>query len=140
MSNLIHERYRIIELLNGTPGNRSYLSEDASESNLNQYIVKQFLPPSKDSTLLKVSYNVLETEVNPLESLAQQNNRIENLNTFFEKNKNFYLVRKYIVGNSLKKEIVPGHKLTSEQVKNILIEVLEILEFIHQRGITHRNL
>ncbi|MDY6901246.1 MAG: tetratricopeptide repeat protein [Cyanobacteriota bacterium] len=144
MSNIILvERYRIIELLSGTLGSRSYLSEDEEQSNYgqySQYVVKQFLPPSKDPTLLKVSHNVLETEVKPLDNLAQQNNRIENLKTFFEKNNNFYLVRKYIVGKSLRKEIVPGHKLTSEQVQNILKEILEILVFVHQRGIIHRNL
>ncbi|MEO0837370.1 MAG: tetratricopeptide repeat protein [Cyanobacteria bacterium J06643_5] len=141
MSNIILvERYRIIEMLNGTPGSRSYLSEDANQSNINQYVVKQFLPPSQDPALLKVSHNVLETEVKPLDNLAQQNNRIENLKTFFEKNNNFYLVRKYIVGKTLREEIYPGQKLTLELVQDILKEILEILAFIHKQGISHRNL
>ncbi len=140
MSNIILERYRIIELLNGTLGSRSYLSEDASQSNFNECVIKQFLPPSKDAALLKISHNVLETEAKPLENLARRDNRIESLTTFFEKNKNFYLVRNYIVGKSLKKEIVPGVKLNSEQVLNILLEVLEILVVIHQSRIIHGNL
>ena len=140
MSNIILERYRIIELINGTPGSRSYLGEDASQSNFERYVVKQFLPPSKDPKLLKVSHSVLETEVKPLEHLARQDDRIQSLSTFFEKNKNFYLVRNYIVGQSLKKEIVPGKKLSWEQVLNILLEVLETLDFIHSRGIIHGNL
>ena len=141
MSNVILvERYRIIELLSGHLGSRTYLSEDTSQSDFNQYVVKQFLPPSKDPTLLKVSHSVLETEVKPLDNLVQQNNKIENLTNFFEKNNNFYLVRKYIVGKSLKEEIVPYKNLTSEQVQNILTEILEILAFIHQQGVIHRNL
>ena len=52
MNNIMVECYRIIELLNGTPGGRSYLGEDTSESNVNQYVIKQFLPPSKDPQLL----------------------------------------------------------------------------------------
>ena len=140
MSKIILERYRIIELLSGNPGGRSYLGEDASQSNLNQYVVKQFLPPSQDSRLLKVSYDVLETEAEPLENLARQDDRIDNLVTFFEKNKNFYLVRKYIVGQPLNKQILPRKILDSEQVINLLLEILEILVFIHSRGIIHRNL
>ena len=140
MSKIILERYRIIELLSGSLGGRSYLSEDASQSHLNQYVVKQFLPPSQDSRLLKVTYNVLETEAEPLENLARQDDRIDNLVTFFEKNKNFYLVRKYIVGQPLNKQILPGKILDSEQVINLLLEILEILVFIHSRGIIHRNL
>ncbi len=140
MSNIILERYQIIELLNGTPGGRSYLSEDASQSNFERYVVKQFLPPSKDPKLLKVSHSVLETEVKPLKKLARQDDRIQSLTTFFEENKNFYLIRNYIIGQSLKKEIVPGKKLSWEQVLNILLEVLEILDFIHSRGIIHGNL
>ncbi len=140
MSNIIVERYRIIELLNGTPGNRSYLGKDTSQSDFDECVIKQFLPPSKDATLLKISHNVLETEAKPLEKLAQQDDRIQSLTSFFEKNKNFYLVRNYIVGKSLKNEIVPGDKLNSEQVLDILLEVLEILVVVHQRGIIHGNL
>lgn len=140
MSNIILERYRIIELLSGSLGSRSYLSEDTSQSNFNQYVVKQFLPPSKDPTLLRITHNVLETEVKPLDILTQKDDRIQNLITFFEKNKNFYLVRKYIVGQPLNKEIVSGKTLNSEQVINLLLEILEILVFIHSRGIVHRNL
>jgi tetratricopeptide (TPR) repeat protein len=140
MSKILLERYRIIELINGTPGSRSYLSEDASQSNFARYVVKQFLPPSKNPVLLKISHNVLETEAKPLERLSQQDDRIQSLTTFFEKNKNFYLVRSYIEGKSLKKEIVPGEKLNSEQVLNILLEILEILVIVHQRGIIHGNI
>lgn len=140
MSKILLERYRIIELINGTPGSRSYLGEDTSQSDFDECVVKQFLPPSKDAALLKISYNVLETEAKPLEKLARQDDRVESLTSFFEKNKNFYLVRNYIVGQSLKKEIVPGEKLNSEQVVNILLEILEILVVVHQRGIIHGNL
>ena len=140
MSKIIVERYRIIELLKGTLGSRSYLGEDTSQSNISECIIKQFLPPSKDTGLLKISHNVLETEAKPLETLAQQDDRIQIINSFFEKNKYFYLVRNFIVGKSLKKEIVSGQKLTSEQVLNILLEVLQILIVVHQRGMIHANL
>ena len=140
MNQIMLERYRIIELLSGSPGGRSYLGEDTDKSSMNQYVVKQFLPPSQDTTLLKISHNVLETETKPLDNLAQEDDRIGNLITFFEKNKNFYLVRKYIQGNPLNKEIVAGKRLSSSEVISILSEVLEILVFIHSRGIIHRNL
>lgn len=140
MSKIIVERYRIIELLNGTQGSRSYLGEDTIQSDFDECVIKQFLPPSKDAALLKLSHNVLETEAKPLEKLAQQDDRIESLTSFFEKNKNFYLVRKYIVGKSLKNEMVSAEKLNSEQVLNILLEILEILVIVHQRGIIHGNI
>ena len=140
MNEIMLERYQIIELLNGSPAGKSFLGEDADKSNFHKYVVKQFLPPSKDSTLLKISYNVLETEVEPLDNLAQKDDRIKNLITFFEKDKNFYLVREYIVGKTLNKEIYPGKTLSSEQTINLLLEVVEILAFIHSYGIIHRNL
>ncbi len=140
MSKILLETYRIIELIDGTPGSRSYLGENTIQTDLNKYIVKQFLPHSQNPQLLKISQSVLETEAQPLNNLFQQNDRIQNLITFFEKDKNFYLVRKYIIGNSLKKEILPHKKLNSVQVIDILSEVLEILDFIHSQGIIHRNL
>ncbi|MBF2015474.1 MAG: tetratricopeptide repeat protein [Rivularia sp. T60_A2020_040] len=140
MNNIMLERYRIIELLNGNLGGRTYLGEDTCESNCERYVVKQFMPPSKDPRLLKISHNVLETEAKPLDNLSEQDDRIQNLINFFEENQNFYLVRKYIIGNPLNKEIFSGQTLKSEKVLNLLLEVLEILVLIHSRGIIHRNL
>ncbi|MCJ8283205.1 MAG: serine/threonine protein kinase, partial [Rivularia sp. ALOHA_DT_140] len=140
MTKIMVERYRLLELLNGTPAGRSYLGKDTDEAGFSQCVIKQFLPPSTDIKLLKVSYNVLDTEAKPLQNLAEQDDRIQNLITFFVKNKNFYLVRKYIEGNPLNKEIVSREELGSEQVIKILTEVLELLVIIHSHGIIHRNL
>jgi len=134
------ESYRIIELINGNLGGRSYLGENTCESNNERYVIKQFMPPSKDPKLLKISHNVLETEAKPLDNLSEQDDRIYNLINFFEENQNFYLVRKYITGNPLDKEILPGQILKSEKVINLLLEILEILVLLHSRGIIHRNL
>jgi len=140
MSNIMLESYRIIELINGNLGGRSYLGENTCESNNERYVIKQFMPPSKDPKLLKISHNVLETEAKPLDNLSEQDDRIYNLINFFEENQNFYLVRKYITGNPLDKEILPGQILKSEKVINLLLEILEILVLLHSRGIIHRNL
>ncbi|MEB3215984.1 MAG: tetratricopeptide repeat protein [Nostocales cyanobacterium 94392] len=134
------ERYRIIEVLNGSLGGRTYLGEDTCESNCEQYVVKQFMPPTKDPKLLKIAHNVLETEVKPIDNLSEQDDRIQNLISFFEENRNFYLIRKYITGNPLDKVIFSGQTLNSEQVINLILEILEILVLIHSRGIIHRNL
>lgn len=134
------ESYRIIELINGNLGGRSYLGENTCESNNERYVIKQFMPPSKDPKLLKISHNVLETEAKPLDNLSEQDDRIYNLINFFEENQNFYLVRKYITGNPLDKEILPGQILKTEKVINLLLEILEILVLLHSSGIIHRNL
>jgi serine/threonine protein kinase len=51
-----------------------------------------------------------------------------------------YLVQDYIEGEDLQRELHNKTKLTETEVKQVLQEVLEILDFMHSRNVIHRDI
>jgi len=54
----------------------------------------------------------------------------------------FYLIYEYIEGTSLSKVITTSYKLSYDDVKHILLQILDILDFLHSRfpPIIHRDI
>ncbi|MDT9339767.1 serine/threonine protein kinase [Trichodesmium erythraeum 21-75] len=80
-----------------------------------------------------------QQEAQILEKLSQ-NNQIPKLLAYFEENQEFYLVQSFIPGKSLDNEILPGRALSEIKIIRILIEVLEILVFVHRNNVIHRDI
>ncbi|MEY2833176.1 MAG: hypothetical protein RLZZ574_2435, partial [Cyanobacteriota bacterium] len=59
---------------------------------------------------------------------------------YFEEAEKFYLVQQYIAGQTLDKEIGPTQVWSTVQVIELLKDCLNILRFIHERGVIHRDL
>jgi ABC-type branched-subunit amino acid transport system substrate-binding protein len=51
-----------------------------------------------------------------------------------------YLVQEYIEGQDLQRELQDKGKLTEAEVRQVLQEVLEILDFMHSRNVIHRDI
>ncbi|MBF2025288.1 MAG: CHASE2 domain-containing protein, partial [Oscillatoriales cyanobacterium C42_A2020_001] len=78
-------------------------------------------------------------EVETLKKLGSHD-RIPALLNDFEENHEFYLVQEYIEGRSLSEELRIFHRLDEPQVVTLLRDVLEILEFVHERNVIHRDI
>ncbi|MFZ4558096.1 MAG: protein kinase domain-containing protein, partial [Pseudanabaena sp.] len=58
----------------------------------------------------------------------------------FEENNEFFLVEEFVDGHSLDQEIRVGQKLSEEATINLLLEILEVLAFVHQQNVIHRDI
>ena len=52
----------------------------------------------------------------------------------------FYLVQEYVEGTPLSQELIAGDRWTEKNNHSLLREILEILNFIHQANIIHRDI
>ncbi|MGL5833739.1 MAG: protein kinase domain-containing protein, partial [Waterburya sp.] len=59
---------------------------------------------------------------------------------YFEEEEKFYLVQQYIAGQTLEKELDSETLWSETQVIELLRDVLNILEFIHSKGVIHRDI
>jgi serine/threonine protein kinase len=66
--------------------------------------------------------------------------QIPELLAYFEEDEEFYLVQEYIDGHPLSQEIPLGKTLSEEIVINILRDILEILVFVHENSVIHRDI
>ncbi|MBW4665912.1 MAG: tetratricopeptide repeat protein [Cyanomargarita calcarea GSE-NOS-MK-12-04C] len=136
---VLDARYRIVQVLNADLVEENYLAEDTSNSNFLQYLIKKLRHPSDNFHSHSKTRQLFASEAKSLENLACKHDQIQKLFSYFEENKEFYLVQELVTGNSLSKEIFEG-TLKEYQVINILSEVLEILVFVHNQGVIHQQI
>jgi serine/threonine protein kinase len=118
----------------------TYLAEDTKREGNPICVVKELMPARRDPKFLQVARRLFNTEAEILAVLGKDP-QIRELFTFFEENQEFYLVQKYILGNTLSKRLTPekGTK-TGAYIVNLIQEILEKLLYIHQRHLIHRDI
>ncbi|MEA5515688.1 tetratricopeptide repeat protein, partial [Nodularia sp. UHCC 0506] len=136
---ILDARYQILKVLNVGEVVQTYLVEDAMLPG-KQLVVKQLHPGSDNLQELTILRELFADEAKKLKQLGEEQRQIQNLVTYFEDNEEFYLVQEYIIGNNLTAEIFIGTPLQEKKVIRILSEILEILVFVHGRGVIHQNI
>ena len=129
-------RYQLKDYLGGGIFGHTYLAEDLLRRYQSRCIVKQLQPNSKDPVVLEQAEKRFATEVKVLEEL-KSHSQIPKLLDHFEIEEKFYLVQEFIQGEEFSVEIANGKRLSQEQVVDFLLDVLPILEFIHDRNVIH---
>ncbi len=139
MSQLLDGRYQILEVLESTELGSAYLAQDTRRPGESLCFVKHLHLITADLQFIEIARYRFQQEAEILEKLSQHD-QIPNLLAYFEEYQDFYMVESYIEGQSLVNEILPGHPWSEEQVISLLWEVLEILSFIHEQGVIHRDI
>ena len=133
---MFNERFRISNRLGEGTFYETFLAQDMQRMNA-QCVVKRLKPPSDPALIGKVR-EMFVREAEKLNALSHQG--IPKLIGYFEDGGDFYLVQDFIDGNTLDKEINRRRKWTEVEVNNFLLEVLEILAYVHSQGSIHRDL
>ncbi|WP_293351320.1 MULTISPECIES: serine/threonine-protein kinase [unclassified Microcoleus] len=132
-------RYHIIKHLGGGGFGQTYLAEDKRRSGNLRCVVKQLKPQFTDPQTLSIARRLFKTETESLHQLGTHS-QIPELLDHFEENQEFYLVQELIDGRDLSKEIIPGQRLSESEVMAILHEIIEILVFVQQHKVIHRDI
>lgn len=132
-------RYSILTLLGQGGFGTTFIAHDKHLPGNNQCVVKQLKPQSTDPLTLETARRLFDTEAKVLHQLGNHE-QIPQLFAYFEENQEFYLVQELIEGNDLSNEIIPGKQIAEAQVISLLQDILEILEFVHQKNVIHRDI
>lgn len=139
---LIGGRYRVIDCLRTTGFCETYVAEDTHLPGNPPplCVVKKLQPQSTEDFVLKTAKKMFDNEAKILYKL-NGHPQIPRLLAHLKGNEEFYLVQEYIEGKDLSQsEIIPGERWSESKVRQFLIEVLEILAFVHQNNIIHRDI
>jgi tetratricopeptide (TPR) repeat protein/tRNA A-37 threonylcarbamoyl transferase component Bud32 len=132
-------RYNIITQLGQGGFGTTFIAQDQHLPGNHQCVVKQLKPQATDPLTLQTARRLFDTEAKILHQLGTHP-QIPQLFAYFEENQEFYLVQELIEGDDLSKELTPGHQLSEAQVISLLQDILEILEFVHQHNVIHRDI
>ncbi|BCL34650.1 CHASE2 domain-containing protein [Nostoc sp. MS1] len=136
---LLGGRYCISSVLGAGGFGRTYLAQDTQRPGNPTCVVKKLMPARRDTRFLQVARRLFTTEAEILESLGKHP-QIPALLAYFEAEEEFYLVEEYIAGHTLSEELPPVTGLQSEAfVVEMIKGVLEILAFVHEHLVIHRD-
>ncbi len=138
---IIRSRYEVIRRLENGKFTQTYLVKDIHLRRQKQGVLKQLTPPSQDIDVISRTRSLFDRQIKELEKL-NGHDQIPNLVASFpeEENEAFCIVQEYIEGHNLDEEIVPEQPWAEARVIELLIDVLEVLEFVHQQNLTHLNI
>ncbi|MCC0176800.1 protein kinase [Waterburya agarophytonicola K14] len=135
---IIGSRYKILEYLAEGGFGKTYLAEDTQLPGRDTCVVKQLHPSSQDPKFLAIARRLFQTEASTLHNLGHHQ-QIPKLLAYFEEDEKFYLVQQYIQGETLGKELDSGLIWSESQAIDLLRDGLNILKFVHGRGVIHRD-
>ncbi|MEG4241605.1 bifunctional serine/threonine-protein kinase/formylglycine-generating enzyme family protein [Microcoleus sp. MON2_D6] len=135
---ILRNRFRMIKLLGQGGFGRTYLAEDIDR--LNQpCVVKQLAPDVQGTWAINKAVELFQLEARQLQQLGQHP-QIPSLDAYFEDNKYLYLVQQFVDGDNLLTLFQNQGIWQESQVKQLLLELLPVLKFIHEQKIIHRDI
>ena len=148
---LLDGRYVPLKLLGRGGFGAAFLARDRRIPGMRQCVVKQFQPAGNLTSIqLQLAQQLFEREADVLAQIGNQNEQIPDLFAYFEitvkswqseqQEQFFYLVQEYIDGQNLEEELAKRNQFTSEEVLEVLREILKVLKFVHNKGIIHRDI
>ncbi|WP_096608166.1 SUMF1/EgtB/PvdO family nonheme iron enzyme [Calothrix sp. NIES-2100] len=133
--NTLAGRYEIIRQLGGGGFAVTFLARDILQPSKPLCVVKKLRPNQSHPRVVEF----FEKEAAILEKLGQHP-QIPHLLAHFSENEILYIVQDFIEGQDLSQEIIPGKRLSEDYATKLLQDVLEVLSFIHSRGVIHRDI
>jgi formylglycine-generating enzyme required for sulfatase activity/tRNA A-37 threonylcarbamoyl transferase component Bud32 len=117
---------------------RTYLAEDSQKLN-EPCVIKQLAPKQSGTYALKKATELFIEEAKRLQDLGEHP-QIPTLFAYFEDNGFLYLVQQFIKGENLLDELAQKGKYHEIQIRELLLDLLPSLKFIHERQVIHRDI
>jgi serine/threonine protein kinase, bacterial len=136
---LLDNRYKVMQVLAQGGFGQTYIAQDTRRPGNPMCVVKHLKPATSDPRVFDTAKRLFHNEAETLEKLGNHD-QIPRLLAYFDENQEFYLVQEYIAGQTLAEELKPGERWSESQVTELLLGVLEILEFVHAQGVIHRDI
>jgi serine/threonine-protein kinase len=148
---ILSGRYLTEKLLGKGGFGAAYLARDRYTPTMRSCVVKLFQPSGDLSpSQLQLAQSLFEREAAVLEDLGNRHRQIPDLYAFFPlivpgprpniQEEYFYLVQEYIEGEDLEQTLARQGAFSQSDTLSILVEMLQVLSFVHENGTIHRDI
>lgn len=135
---LLGDRYRAIKPIGQGGFGKTFLAIDEYKPSQPQCVIKQFFPQLQGANAEKAA-ELFRREAMQLDELGKHS-QIPELFAHFEQDRRQYLVQEFIDGQNLEQELTANGTFNELQIRQLLRDLLPVLQFLHQRQIVHRDI
>ena len=136
---LLRERYIPQSILGQGGFGRTFLAIDEDKPSKPYCVIKQFLPQAQGTDSIEKASQLFSQEAQRLEELGKHP-QIPELMAYFTSDNRQYLVQEFVKGETLQTELDKNGVFSEQQIKGLLRELLQILEFVHSQQVIHRDI
>ena len=137
---LLRERYQAVKLIGQGGFGRTFLAKDLDKPSKPYCVIKQFFPSAQGTNNIEKASELFAQEAERLEQLGKHPQIPELFAYFVTDDGRQYLVQEYIAGENLQSELENHGVYQESEVKELLIEILNILKFVHENQVIHRDI
>lgn len=139
MPRLLKHRYRIMQVLSEAGGfGQTLLAEVTDVPSRRRCVIKK-LRPIADPDAFKLAQERFQREAAVLERLGEESDHVPKLYAYFVEEQEFYLVQEFVEGPTLRQMVRQTGPLSEQAVGELLIDLLSVLAYIHERNVIHRD-
>ncbi len=135
---ILRNRYRPVQPLGGGGFGKTYLAEDTDKLN-EKCVIKQFAPQVQGTAGLQKATELFEQEARRLQQLGEHP-QIPTLLAYFQEDSRLYLVQQFMDGQNLLKQLQQHGTFNEDKIHNLLFNLLNILQIVHQQKVIHRDI
>ncbi|WP_017305780.1 serine/threonine-protein kinase [Spirulina subsalsa] len=136
---LLRERYWAQRILGQGGFGRTFLAVDEDKPSKPFCVIKQLLPQAQGTASLSKAAELFAQEAGQLEQLGDHP-QIPELLAYFTDNGQQYLVQEFVNGVTLAQELTENGVFCEQQIRELLIDLLGILDFVHGKNVIHRDI
>lgn len=135
---LLNNRYYLSELIACKNYYQVYQARDIVKHR--KCLVKRLTNSGDRSEFWQKTELIFQQEAAILQKLAGKHHRIGQLDDYFREDTSWYLIQEWIPGITLEQKLQLQGKLSESETKEILLDLLTLVECIHSWGIIHCNI
>lgn len=132
------DRYRPLKLLGRGGFGRTFLAVDEHIPSKPWCVIKQLFPQQQGAYPTQKAAELFYQEAMRLDELVHP--QIPKLLAHFTYEQHQYLIQTYVDGHTLAQELAQTGTFDESQIRQVLQNLLPVLQFIHDRQIIHRDI
>jgi serine/threonine protein kinase len=118
---------------------RTFLAVDEDKPSKPRCVIKQFYPQAQGTSTVQKAVELFNQEAMRLDELGKHP-QIPELLAYFTQDDRQYLVQEYIDGQNLAEELAVKGAFNETQIRQLLNNLLSVLQFCHSRQVIHRDI